>query len=54
MEIRGIITDVCLTEAEANARIDAVESKDHPDSHYWNGYFSRLESVNKFKHHVLV
>jgi hypothetical protein len=47
---RGKITNVCLTQEEAEAILGSIENNSHPDSYIWSGYFERLESshANKF------
>jgi hypothetical protein len=41
---RGAIAGVVLTEQEANAQLDLIESGKHPLSYNWSGYFESLVS----------
>lgn len=42
---RGKITNVCLTQEEAEQVLDSIDNNSHPDSYVWSGYFERLESA---------
>lgn len=47
---RGKITNVCLTQEEAEKILDSIEDGTHPESIYWTGYFERLESCHAEKY----